>query len=781
MQKKELYDQTVATNQTLNQLNKAQDFTVEIKKVSTEYLLEINGFKKNDELILVYLILKEYFPEAFITDKTKVKIAQPKAQNSSEKTVVKKDDTLSWIAIFSLALVGILVLFISSREMKKINTKYTKMQEKQHTIELFLTQMSENIYNLTREAIKEDRDSPQEDKKNHENLALDSVKNRLFDETRMMIYFLKLKSKKIKITQESFNLNTMLSSILGTLSSNFKDSKIELIFDIDHIVPKVILTDLLHLSEILIELLQNAMQHSVDGQVRLKIFLKNRNKIVFQITDTGIGINADDLENLFVPTYTKDGIYKGVGLYVANELTILMGGKLNMEKNNGKGVTINCTIPLLSLKNKEKRKYRLPDRTYIQKRTLLCEDNKDSAKAIKKMLNYFKYEVTIISHKELQDKKINISHFDIIMGDIKKFDAVSIDLIREIRRDYPLKVVNINSLFSIQEPIKHDYIDEYLKKPMSQERLRDLIIALFGEDNKESSAIIETKNSTKSLKVLYPNVIKKTKDITADSFNDFKGSHILVVEDSFIDQKLFQNILEKSGIEVTIANNGQEALKLLENKYNKFDLILMDISMPIMDGYDAIAQIRHNSRYNHIPIVASTSMTLESEINKMFRSGANAYLGKPLNTGYLYTILQNFISKENINEKPEQFKKLKKLKNKRPQSIEGLDFRKGIKLANDSVELYREVLNEFVTAYGNSDESIKRMVDEDRYQQAKRLCLDMKGLTAAIGAYEMFDIVDSMHKQYIYNNLHLIPKFVETYKDGLVKLLAAIEQYKSQS
>ncbi|RLA71870.1 MAG: hypothetical protein DRG30_07995 [Epsilonproteobacteria bacterium] len=269
--------------------------------------------------------------------------------------------------------------------------------------------------------------------------------------------------------------------------------------------------------------------------------------------------------------------------------------------------------------------------------------------------------------------------------------------------------------------------------------------------------------------------------MTADSFNDFKGSRILVVEDSFIDQKLFQNILEKSGIKVTLANNGQEALKLLEKKDNKFDLILMDISMPIMDGYDAIAQIRHNSRYNHIPIVASTSMTLESEINKMFRSGANAYLGKPLNTGYLYTILQNFISKENINEKPEQFKKLKKLKNKRPQSIEGLDFRKGIKLANDSVELYREVLNEFVTAYGNSDESIKRMVDEDRYQQAKRLCLDMKGLTAAIGAYEMFDIVDSMHKQYIYNNLHLIPKFVETYKDGLVKLLAAIEQYKSQS
>ena len=384
MQKKEFCKQIIKTNKTLNQLNESQSFTVQIKKVSTEYLIELDAFKKNDELILVYLILKEYFPEAFITDKTKAKTAQPKVQKVLKKVVVEKDDTLSWIAIFSLALVGILVLFISSREMKKIDTKYTKMQEKQHNIELFLTQMGENIYNLTREAIKEDENNPHEEKKNHENIALNSIKNRLFDETKMMIYFLKLKSKNIKITQESFNLNTMLSSVLGTLSNNFKDTKIELIFDIDHMVPKVISTDLLHLSEILIELLQNAMQYSVDDQVRLKIFINTKNEIVFQIMDTSMGIDMDDLENLFMPTYTKDDTYKGVGLYVANELTKMMGGELNIEKNNVKGVTINCVIPLLSTDDRDKRKYRLPDKTYIKKRTLLCEDNEDSSKAIKK-------------------------------------------------------------------------------------------------------------------------------------------------------------------------------------------------------------------------------------------------------------------------------------------------------------------------------------------------------------------------------------------------------------
>ena len=104
---------------------------------------------------------------------------------------------------------------------------------------------------------------------------------------------------------------------------------------------------------------------------------------------------------------------------------------------------------------------------------------------------------------------------------------------------------------------------------------------------------------------------------------------------------------------------------------------------------------------------------------------------------------------------------------------------RGIKNANDSEEIYREMLEEFILAYGDSDDTLGRMVKENRHQHVKRLCLDMKRLTDMIGAYEMFDIVDAMYKQYVYNNVHLIPKFVETYHDGLSKLLNSIERYKS--
>ena len=772
VEKKSELDQLILNNQTLKNLKDGKKFTTSIEKKSSQYLLKVDSFDDSNSLAISYLILRDSFPNAFIVEKS---IQRPRLQKDVETIVVGSDDILLWIAIFSLAFVGILALYISSREIRNINSKYEKMQERQQTIELFFTKMSESIYNLTREAIKSE-DEKREDGNQKELPNLNRVKNKLFDETRMMIYFMRLKSKKINIEKESFNINTMMSNILGTLSSNFKESKTELIFDIDHSVPKILSSDLLHLSEILIELLQNSMQNTVDGEVMLRVFVKSKNRLTFQVVDTGTSIDHDKLETLFIPTYTQDGEYKGIGLYVANELTTMMGGELTIDEAKLGKFAINCTIPLIELNQKEKRKYRLPDRSYVRKNVLLCEDNKNAAKAIEKMLNYFRYNVEITSHKELISEREDFSKFDIIMGDIYRFNSKDIELIESIREDYPLKIVHLSSIFSTKHLEPKEYIDEYLKKPLSQERLCDLIITLFGKDGEKVTTVAKAKNRVESLKVVYPDDIKGAENIAADSFKAFKGSHILIVEDSFIDQKLLQNIFEKAGIKVTVANNGKEALEKLKLKDIKYNLIFMDISMPIMDGYDAIAQIREDSRYDHIPIVASTSMTLESEINKMFISGANAYLGKPLNIGYLYSVLDNFIIEPNSKSVDKE-----KVQKKPLKSITGLDFRKGIQHANGSEELYREVLNEFVLAYGDSDDTIRRMINEDRYQQAKRLCLDMKGITAAIGAYEMFDIVDSMYKQYIYNNLHLIPKFVDTYHDGLVKLLVAIEHYKSES
>ncbi len=775
---KDKYLKIVAADATLKKLRDSEKFTVSNKKIDSKYIVKVDSFKSTEALVTTYLTLKNHFPDAFIMENIKNSNSKISDNIITKEIIVESDNTLSWIAIFSLATIGILALFVSSLQIRKINDKYIKMQEKQHNLELFLTQMGENIYTLTKEVIQDDSDS-EIDENDEEQSNLNSVKNKLFDETRMMIYFLRLKSKKIKIIEENFNLNTMLSNILGTLSSNFSDSKTELIFDIDHNIPKIVSSDLLHLSEILIELLQNAMQNTIEGQVKLEIKLSGKDKIKFEISDTGIGIDDVKLENLFTPTYTDEGEYKGVGLYVSNELTNMMGGELSIDESSREGTTISCIIPLVDPNANEKRKYRLPDVSYVKKSVLLCENNGDAAKATKKMLNYFKYNVDIVTSQKPISKIVDISKYDMIMGDIANFDPVDIGIIQMTRKEKSLKVVNFSSAFSTANLHPFDYIDEWLKKPLSQERLRDLIIVLFDETG-EKSVNAKAKNRVENTKIIHPKDLKKLSNINTDSFKIFSGKTILVVDDSFIDQKLFQNILERGGIKVLLEGNGKGALEKLYQKDQDIDLVLMDISMPVMDGYETIRHIRANDKFVNLPIIASTSMTLDSDIEKMFKVGANAYIGKPLNISYLYATLSHFLIEEDDARQDKSDKKEKNTrKEKVIQDIHGLDFKRGIKNANGSEELYLEVLNEFVLAYGESNDTIRRMVDENRYQQAKRLCLDMKGLTSAIGAYEMFDIVDSMHKQYLYNNVHLIPKFVETYNDGLVKLMKAIEDYRN--
>lgn len=760
------YEEIVKKNEFFNRLLKDEKFTIYTEESSSVYLLKMGPFKKGDSVALAYLKAKEYFPQAFIIENNKL---EPKVKIVYEEIEVAKDDLLSWIAIFSLAVIGILALFFSSKQIKQINNKHVKIQKQQEKLELFLTKMGENIFELTKKVIKGDNTNINQ----KELPSVNCIKNKLFDETRMMIYFLRLKSKKVQITHEEFNLNRMMSNILGTISSNFKNSQIELIFNIDKNVPKIIGGDLLHLSELLIELLQNAIRNTLEGQVELKISIINKNELKFGVSDTGVGLSDDKLGTLFVPTYTQDGEYKGVGLYVAHELSSMMGGELFVEKSDSSGTVINCVIPLINQKVHDKRKYRLPRKSYMYKSVLLYESNKSAAKAIKKMLNYFKYSVDIVSPHAILSKTVDLSSYDLIMGDIVHFDPIDVETIKTIRREKKLKIINLNSIFTAEKYFHQEYIDEWLEKPLTQERLCDLLVVLFDESGEESVSA-QAKNRLEKLKVYYPDSIKKTDNIVNENFKDFKGAHALVVDDSFIDQKLFKNIFERGDMQVTLVNNGEQALEKLREKDAQFDIVVMDISMPIMDGYTAIDEIRRDHKFDTLPIVVSTSMTLDSEIKKMFHLGANAYLGKPLNLGYLYTVLTHFLQADE-----EVVSELEKANQNRLEHIEGLDFKKGIEHANNSEELYLEVLKEFLLAYGDSGATLKRMVKENRYQQAKRLCLDMKGLTGAIGAYEMFDIVDSMYKQYIYNNVHLIPKFVETYNDGLNKLLDAIEQYKS--
>ncbi len=277
---------------------------------------------------------------------------------------------------------------------------------------------------------------------------------------------------------------------------------------------------------------------------------------------------------------------------------------------------------------------------------------------------------------------------------------------------------------------------------------------------------LDDKPTRKTLLPVHSEVLYETQNIDTECFYYFKGSKILLVEDNKINQKIVQSILQKSGIDIVIANNGEEALEILNRDGAVFDLILMDISMPVMDGIEATRQIRLDTRFDEIPIVTFTAFAGGVEIAKMFKVGSNAFLTKPLNINQLYTAFKIYIKQV---YRDTDLKNLLK--------TEGLDVSAGLVWSDGDEESYKERLKTFYHRYAPIYKFVPKWIEEKRYDRVKVECFQLQSILDEIGAYEMKALIDDMIKDFIYKNEHLLPRFIHIYPVVFKTLLNAIEQY----
>jgi CheY-like chemotaxis protein len=188
-----------------------------------------------------------------------------------------------------------------------------------------------------------------------------------------------------------------------------------------------------------------------------------------------------------------------------------------------------------------------------------------------------------------------------------------------------------------------------------------------------------------------------------------------------------------------------------------------------MDGFMATNMIRLFCEFDKLPIVAFTALALDSEKQKIFNSGMNAFLTKPLQIGQLYSVFKIFVSGVGKGQKVQHHKAV--------EQTDTLDIQTGIRYSNNNQALYMEILKEFIDAYGQSSELFSKLVREHRYEQVKMLCLDMKGLTGTIGAKEMYNLIIEVYQQVIYNKKERLPNYIDTYQKELSKLNTSIERY----
>ncbi len=244
--------------------------------------------------------------------------------------------------------------------------------------------------------------------------------------------------------------------------------------------------------------------------------------------------------------------------------------------------------------------------------------------------------------------------------------------------------------------------------------------------------------------------------ITKSNFKKFGGLKILIAEDNLINQKMLSAMLLNSGLELTMSNDGEMLLDMLEQN-NDYDFIIMDLHMPKIDGFEASLKIRENKAYNHIKIIAFSGDTLEKESEKIKDCGMQYSIRKPLKLQELYDVLE---------QSTKEIKPIKK----------GIDFNKGLSLCEQNKELYYTILNEFLVTYTDSTQKLKEFLDSSQIEEADSYLLDLSGITANIGATYLSSIILKLKE--MLNTNPKDQKTIELYREYVTSLDTLFKEIK---
>lgn len=262
-------------------------------------------------------------------------------------------------------------------------------------------------------------------------------------------------------------------------------------------------------------------------------------------------------------------------------------------------------------------------------------------------------------------------------------------------------------------------------------------------------------------------------EITKERLAEFAGNRVLVAEDNLINQKVITKLLEGSGIELTMANNGQEAIDMLTADPT-YAMVLMDAHMPVKDGFEATREIRRNILFEPIVVVALSGDVSSDDIRKMREAGMEEQLAKPLKIDELYKVLYQY-----LDIKGEQKEEAEQEAHQHHASDQPLNSDEGLEICGDDMVMYIEILDEFVAEYGSADALVHAYLKANDEGKLVALMLDIKGVAANIGADPLSEAAEILREAVLINQIEAYEKLTEEFGDILHKTLTAIEHFKS--
>ena len=614
---------------------------------------------------------------------------------------------------------------------------------------------------------------------------IDTAANSLLRIINDILDHSKIEAGKMTMESARFDLNEVLENVSNLITNKCEEKGLEFIFNTEPKVPLSLVGDPLRLGQILINLASNAVKFTESGHVLIRVEaisdnanISDRIRLQFSVEDTGIGLTQEQIGRLFQSfTQADDSITRrfggtGLGLTICKDLVELMGGDISVVSQIGKGSIFSFTAEF-SLHDTEEPC--VPD--IMQElegvRVLVVDDHSTARQILKDNLVSFSARVDeATSGAEAVDMVENMSSDDpyqLVLMDWKMPGMDGIEASNRIKR-----ITHVEKMPSIlmvtaygREEVKDKAstagIDGFLIKPVMRSLLLNTV---------KDMCIGSRFAAKKSLKA--PEPVGRGR---------LAGMRVLLAEDNDINQQIVIELLEHESCSVVVTNNGQEALDIVSSSSDplQFDLILMDLQMPQMDGYTATAAIRAQGGWlATIPIIAMTAHVLDSEKEHCLSKGMNDHISKPVNPELLYSTLEKwFDSKRSVTSEQVSESKEQRSEVVIPAELAGINLDLGLSMVAGNRLAFKKVLTSFRRNNHDFERQLGQAITGGELEEAGRLLHMIKGVSGNIGAERIHSL--SAELETVLIQKRDIPlNLTKAFNEELALVLGAIEIWEEQ-
>ena len=554
--------------------------------------------------------------------------------------------------------------------------------------------------------------------------------------------FSKIEAGRLAFEQIAFDLNAVLDNLATLHSGKMEERGVEFLVSCPPVIPRALIGDPLRLGQVLINLVGNAMKFTEKGEVIVSISLISESGeeavLGFSVVDTGIGMTQAQISELFqafsqadVSTTRRYG-GTGLGLAISMRLVNMMGGRIQVNSTPGKGSEFIFTARF----GKQVQKQALPPTglNMTGKRVLVVDDSLSARAILSDMLQGFGLEIRCAASGKEAIQMLEAAEkagkpYDLALMDWQMPEMDGIEAIRRIRAEATLTRIPVLVMVTafgreeVMNRVQKDELDGLVLKPVN------------------ASIMLNTLMDAVSRKTGGPappfQVIRQREDTSGIRLT----GHVLLAEDNPVNQQVARELLEDAGLTVCIADNGRKAVRMARSE--PVDLILMDIQMPEMDGYQAAQAIRTVKELDGLPIIAMTAHAMAGDREKCLEAGMNDHIAKPIDPDRLIETLMRWLP-DRKKAAPGKGTPREPVDDDLAGGIPGVDLEEGLGRVRGNRRLFKKLLGEFYQDHHDVLDRIAQAMTRGERDAAERLAHAVKGVAGNLSAKPVYDAASAL-------------------------------------